>query len=100
MANDAVSVKEMLFNTDFDGKPTMMLAKLREPNFNLRGIFFTEGLFWKNQRRFTLRHLRDYGFGRRFDELELHTKEEILQMIDIIKNGPKYDHEKVKINLF
>lgn len=86
----------MLFNTDFDGKPPMMLAKLREPNYNLRGIFFTEGPFWKNQRRFTLRHLRDYGFGRRFDELEFDTKEEILQMIDIIKNGPKYDHEKVK----
>lgn len=60
------------------------------------GIFFTDGPFWKNQRRFTLRHLRDYGFGRRFEELEIEIGEEINNLIDLIKNGPKYDFEKAK----
>lgn len=117
-ANDAESVKEALLNQDMDGKPSMLLAKVRDPNlnqrgvhsfwnayihdklciyiyFNFKGIFFIDGPFWKQQRRFTLRHMRDYGFGRRFEQLECETKEELLQMIDIIKNGAKFKHEKV-----
>lgn len=53
-----------------------------------------EGLQWKDQRRFALRHLRDFGFGRRFSELEMDIADELKQLIDIIKNGPKYKHEK------
>lgn len=59
------------------------------------GIFFTDGPFWKNQRRFALRHLRDYGFGRRFEELEIELGEEIKNLIDLIRNGPKYECEQV-----
>lgn len=47
------------------------------------------------QRRFVLRHLRDYGFARRFDPLEEEMNSEIGQYIDTLKNGPKYPHEKV-----
>lgn len=50
---------------------------------------------WHEQRRFALRNLRDFGFGRRQDELELELQDEILNLIDLIKNGPKYDFEKV-----
>jgi methyl farnesoate epoxidase/farnesoate epoxidase len=28
-------------------------------------VFFADGPFWVEQRRFTLRHLRDFGFGKR-----------------------------------
>jgi methyl farnesoate epoxidase/farnesoate epoxidase len=28
------------------------------------GVFFSDGPFWIEQRRFTLHHLRDLGFGR------------------------------------
>lgn len=41
VANDAESVKESLFNTDMDGKPKMLLAKMRDPNFNFRGNLST-----------------------------------------------------------
>ncbi len=53
-----------------------------------------QGLYWRDQRRFTLRYLRDFGFGRRFLELELDIEDELKQLIDLIKNGPKYSHEK------
>ena len=29
---------------------------------------FTEGTFWSEQRRFSLRHLRDFGFGKQSTE--------------------------------
>lgn len=58
------------------------------------GIFFRENMFWRNQRRFTLRHFRDFGFGRRFTELEIHIEEELRALVDLIKNGAKYDYEK------
>lgn len=61
----------------------------------LSGIFFTEGTFWRNQRRFMLRNLRDFGFGRRFQELEIHMDEELRDFVDLVKSGPKYDYEKV-----
>lgn len=63
--------------------------------FRFEGIFFTEGPVWHEQRRFTLRYLRDFGFGRRFDELEIDINDEITNFISMLKNGPKYEHEKV-----
>lgn len=62
------------------------------------GIFFTQGLLWRDERRFTLRHLRDFGFGRRFSELESDIEEELMQLIEMIKNGPRYPHEKELFN--
>ena len=31
---------------------------------DLRGIMFSNGQEWQEQRRFTLRNLRDFGFGK------------------------------------
>ncbi|XP_055697776.1 probable cytochrome P450 304a1 [Phlebotomus papatasi] len=93
ICHDADGVKEILNRQEFDGRADIYLARMRDPNHNLRGIFFTEGPFWKNQRRFTLRHLRDYGFGRRFTELEIEVRDEICSFLDILRNGPKYPHE-------
>lgn len=59
------------------------------------GIFFTDGQLWFEQRRFTLRYLRDFGFGRRFDILEQEIQTQIEQYIEMIKYGAKYPHEMV-----
>lgn len=64
--------------------------------FLLTGIFFTEGKVWHEQRRFFLRHIRDFGFGRRFNDLEIDINCELTHFIDMIKNGPKFDYEKVR----
>lgn len=93
--NDSESVKAALNKPEFDGKPQLLLATLRDPEFKARGVFFTEGPLWHEQRRYMLRYLRDFGFGRRFDELELEIRDEFKTFIDSIKNGPGYDHEKV-----
>lgn len=94
VANDPKSVREMLFNQDFDGRNDIVLARLREPNFNLKGIFFLDGPYWLHQRRFTLRNLRDFGFGRRYQEYEVEVLDEMKNFVELIKDGPKYEHEK------
>lgn len=39
--------------------------------------------------------MRDFGFGRRQDELEMELEDEIRNLIDLLRNGPKYDFETV-----
>jgi hypothetical protein len=94
VANDPKSVREMLFKQEFDGRNDDALARLREPHQKLKGIFFTDGPFWSHQRRFTLRNLRDFGFGRRFQEFEDEVIDEMKSFVNLIRQGPKYEHEK------
>lgn len=94
IANDEKTVREIFFNKDFDGRSDIFLARLRDQNFNLNGIFFTEGDFWQEQRRFTLRNIRDFGFGRRLESYELEVENEIEAFIKMIKDGPKFKHEE------
>lgn len=60
------------------------------------GLFFTEGKLWHEQRRYALRNLRDFGFGRRHDGFEIEKHEEVLSLVELLKYGPKYDFEKVR----
>lgn len=94
VANDPKSVREMLFKHEFDGRNDILLGRLREPDFQVKGIFFTDGDFWLHQRRFTLRNLRDFGFGRRYQEFEVEVIDEMKSLVNLIKEGPKYEHEK------
>ncbi|XP_075147802.1 putative cytochrome P450 304a1 [Haematobia irritans] len=94
VVHNAETIKEVLNRKEFDGRPDLFVAKMRDPNYNIAGIFFNEGPEWKEQRRFVLRYLRDFGFGRRFDELELVIQEELTDMLDLIRRGPRYEHEK------
>lgn len=94
VANDPKSVREMLFKQDFDGRNDILLGRLREPNYNTKGIFFVDGHYWLHQRRFTLRNLRDFGFGRRYQEYEVEVGDEMKSLVDLIRDGPKFPHEK------
>lgn len=95
IANDQKSIREMLFNPQLDGRNDFLIGRLREPEYKLRGIFFTDGGFWNEQRRFTLRNLRDFGFGRRYQDFEIEVRDEMQSLIAMIKEGPKYEHESV-----
>ncbi|XP_055385018.1 probable cytochrome P450 304a1 [Condylostylus longicornis] len=94
VVNSYDGIKEMFSRPEFDGKPDVMAARLRDPHYGRTGIFFNDGPIWKEQRRFILRYLRDYGFGRRFDSVEQFINDELSYLINLIKTGPKYSHEK------
>ncbi|XP_046656383.1 methyl farnesoate epoxidase-like isoform X2 [Daphnia pulicaria] len=76
------AVKEALHNEDLNGRPSS--GTITERTFGKKlGIMFTDGDFLREQRRFTLRHLRDLGFGRTSSENLIH--EEIHELIEEIK---------------
>lgn len=60
---------------------------------NLTGFMFVDGDFFREQRRFALRHLRDLGFGRTSAEEMIH--EEIRELIRLIGEQAGSDPEGV-----
>jgi len=73
-------VLEVLHREEFQARITNKFFSDRSFGKRL-GVFFSDGPFWVEQRRFTLRHLRDFGFGKRsmeefiMEEIEDTTKE-------------------------
>jgi hypothetical protein len=98
--NDYKSAKEIMVRSEFDGRSPSFLSRLREPNFkDDKGLFFIEGVYWKEQRWFTLRYLRDFGFGRRDPVYEEEVNDELQKFIGMLKEGgPKFEHEKVSFS--
>ncbi|XP_021945308.1 methyl farnesoate epoxidase isoform X2 [Folsomia candida] len=80
------AVKEVLSRDEFQGRPEIFLNKLTYGEGRKLGLIFGEGESWKNQRRFTLRHLRGFGFGKSSMETVIH--EEISELIMRLKSGP------------
>jgi cytochrome P450 len=53
-------------------------------------VFFADGPIWREQRRFTLRNLRDFGFGRRSMENIIHEEcHALLRNVDT--TDPEFD---------
>ncbi|KAK2575389.1 hypothetical protein KPH14_001053 [Odynerus spinipes] len=96
IANDYATIKEVSMREEFDGRISEgFIAKKRAFDKKL-GIFFTEGEQWREQRRFALRHMRDFGFGRRQEIFEAKIMEELNIFIDTLRNGPiGQDEEKI-----
>lgn len=86
----AEAVLEVLRRDEFQGRPDSFNARDRAFNKRL-GFFFTDGPFWAEQRRFSLRHLRDFGFGKKsLEGIILEEAEELikeLQYNDVQSNG-------------
>ncbi|KAJ4434999.1 hypothetical protein ANN_23571 [Periplaneta americana] len=91
-------VLEVLRREEFQIRPDGDF--FRERSFGKKlGIFFSDGPFWVEQRRFTLRHLRDFGFGKKsmegfiLDEVEdilLHMKDlKVMQLLQALKQEEK-----------
>ncbi|XP_069672282.1 methyl farnesoate epoxidase-like [Periplaneta americana] len=72
------AVLEVLRREEFQGRPDNFNSRDRAFNKRL-GFFFTDGAYWVEQRRFTLRHLRDLGFGKK--SLETIIVDEVEQLV-------------------
>ncbi|XP_012251817.2 probable cytochrome P450 304a1 [Athalia rosae] len=94
IATNYQSIKELLSKKEFDGRlAEAYIFKARAFGRKL-GVFFTDGTAWRDKRRFTLRYMRDYGFGRRMEKAENDFAEELSTLIDTLKNGPINDEER------
>ncbi|XP_052573163.1 LOW QUALITY PROTEIN: cytochrome P450 2J3-like [Peromyscus californicus insignis] len=58
------------------------IMPLRECVFKNNGLVFSSGQTWKEQRRFTLMTLKNYGLRKK--SLEQHIQEEVLHLADAI----------------
>ncbi|XP_076169836.1 putative cytochrome P450 303a1 [Ptiloglossa arizonensis] len=62
--NDYESIHAMLTDEDCDGRPIGPVYETR--TFGMRrGLIVIDENFWVEQRRFVLKHLREFGFGRK-----------------------------------
>lgn len=80
--NDYKLVQEALKRDEFLGRPDFESWILRNDGFKNRGVLFTDGVSnWREQRRFTLRTLRDFGFGKQsMDGLLIEEVKELVQL--------------------
>lgn len=64
VAISADSIREMTLNEHLDGRPIGLLYETRTWGKRL-GVMLTDGELWVDQRRFVMRHLKEFGFARR-----------------------------------
>lgn len=78
VANDYDSVREILFNQDFDGRPEIYVAKMRDPDHECRGayydLFFIDALLTKFNKLLSISECILYLFklGQTFLFILLH----------------------------
>ncbi|KAF3425766.1 hypothetical protein E2986_10061 [Frieseomelitta varia] len=70
-------VKKVLLQQEFNGRPDGFFFRVRA--FGKRkGILFTDGPMWSQCRRFTMRHLKNFGLGQSIMEKQLIVEAENL----------------------
>lgn len=97
MVNTLEANKEMLYNEDIDGRPKGIFYQTRTWG-ERKGVLLTDGELWKEQRRFLLKHLKDFGFGRKGmgevakSEAEYMVKDVMKMIADNNNNGGYVTH--------
>lgn len=82
IVNGGKQLKEFLTSEDLAGRPHAHFHKVRTWGERY-GLLLTDSDFWKEQRRFCLRHLREFGFGRR--TMSAMIEEETASMVKNLK---------------
>lgn len=72
------AVKDVLNNPHLSGRPDSFVFNLKTSGLR-RGVLMTDGDLWKEQRRFTMFHLKELGFGK--SSLEVVMLEEASNLI-------------------
>lgn len=78
----AQALKEFLMSEDLAGRPMGEFYQLRTWG-ERHGVLLTDSTVWKEQRRFILRHLREFGFGK--GDMSRMIEAETAIMVDSIK---------------
>lgn len=81
------AIKELYNNSAFDGRPDGIFFKLRTFGKKL-GVVFTEGPFLDTQKKFTLKTLKNLGFGK--TEMAQQVEREAYQMVDYFREKSKF----------
>jgi hypothetical protein len=90
--NGYEATKEFYSKDDFPHRPHLILTSYRWGG-RMLGVFFSSGRLWQEQRRFALRHLRDFGFGKTSMEGLIH--EECEECVNSILNEVKNTKDSV-----
>ncbi|XP_021957281.1 methyl farnesoate epoxidase [Folsomia candida] len=77
--SDPKVVHELMKRDEWNGRPHDHMAKIKGDGAVL-GIIMTDGDLWKETRRFSLRHLRDFGYGR--SNMETSVMDEVQNVVD------------------
>ncbi|KAK7791198.1 hypothetical protein R5R35_009364 [Gryllus longicercus] len=93
VACDQQSIRQALAQPQLQGRFESIVTKTRAFDKTL-GVFFTDGAFWAEQRRFALRHLRDFGFGRRSPALEAEAQGELEHLVKLLRGETSAPHDK------
>uniref|UniRef100_A0A182PZA9 Uncharacterized protein n=1 Tax=Anopheles epiroticus TaxID=199890 RepID=A0A182PZA9_9DIPT len=94
VVRDGDTARKLLTRRELDGRPDIFVARMRQQEFKLRGISFIDGPDWKEQRWFFLRHLRDYGFGRRSEQYEQLVEDELQKLVGLLSSAHgRYEYE-------
>lgn len=80
VANSYHTVREVFTRPEFASRPDLVQVRARAYGQRL-GIFFSDGQHWVEQKRFFLRNMRDFGFGRRYQRMEQVLREEAEDLV-------------------
>ncbi|XP_020291003.1 probable cytochrome P450 303a1 isoform X2 [Pseudomyrmex gracilis] len=80
--NNLESIRAMLTNEDCDGRPTGPIYQARTWGTR-KGLIVVDERLWMEQRRFVLRHLREFGFGR--TDMAFIIQDEVIELVQYFK---------------
>ncbi|PSN45971.1 hypothetical protein C0J52_09763 [Blattella germanica] len=83
------AIREALIKPELQARPEHEVHKFEKRRL---GLVITDGEFWKEQRGFVLRHLKDLGMGKSVMEKAIH--DEIADMIEEVKRYACSDWSK------
>ncbi|XP_069687544.1 probable cytochrome P450 304a1 [Periplaneta americana] len=88
VACDYESIREVETRPEFLGRMDTIVARERGLG-KLLGVILADGPLWAHQRRYMLRHMRDFGFGTRSVKLENLMEQEIQDVVEVLQGRKK-----------
>ncbi|CAG7786193.1 unnamed protein product [Allacma fusca] len=119
--NDYKTIKDAFKEDNFSGRPNLKMLEVRNQGVR-RGLVCSEGREWSEQRKFTLRQLKDLGLGKQsmdclvhdeIDELVVGLKRDKLKSVNLqhrittavlnviwrITCGERYTHDDYRMQI-